>query len=216
MKKRPFIEPSTRKFISRMINLLIGILVLTVWSSMTFRLGYLGAQAEGGLGNLRYFTVLSNLLQGGVSLFCFFGFKVDRWKYASTTAITFTFLIVLLVLGPARGYGTMYAGANFWSHLVVPVLSIVDFLVFDREGSFTLRDSLFAVIPMLAYSVFYMGNIWLRGVENNDWYGFAKAGAPSAAVIFLGLLAVNEGIAMLLWLLRRASHAPEASKERPR
>ena len=151
-----------RAAISRLINLAISIIVLTVWLAMTFRLGHLGAQAEGGFGNLRYFTVLSNLMQGSVSLLYFCGLKVGRWKYASTTAIAFTFLIVLLLLDPVRGYGTMYAGANFWSHLVVPVLAIVDFLVFDREGDFTLRDSIFAVFPMLAYGVFYMGNIWVN------------------------------------------------------
>ena len=57
-----------KRTISKTINLLIGIIVLWTWLSVTFRLGRLGAQSEGGLGNLRYFTVLSNLLQCGVSL----------------------------------------------------------------------------------------------------------------------------------------------------
>ena len=129
-----------KRTISKTINLLIGIIVLWTWLSVTFRLGRLGAQSEGGLGNLRYFTVLSNLLQCGVSLAYCCGRKVSRWKYASTTAIAFTFFVVLFFLGPARGYDAVYTGANFWSHLVVPLLAMVDFLCFDREGTFTLRD----------------------------------------------------------------------------
>ena len=123
---------------------------------MTFRLGRLGSQSEGGFGNLRYFTVLSNLLQGGVSLAYACGIRTGRFKFASTTAITFTFFIVHLFLGPKRGYDVVYAGANFWSHLIVPVLAMADFLVLDRECTFTMRDTFIAVIPTLAYGLFYM------------------------------------------------------------
>ena len=80
-----------RRLLSRIINLLIAVIVLWVWLSMTFRLGRLGSQSEGGFGNLRYFTVLSNLLQGGVSLAYACGIRTGRFKFASTTAITFTF-----------------------------------------------------------------------------------------------------------------------------
>ena len=145
-----------RRLLSRIINLLIAVIVLWVWLSMTFRLGRLGSQSEGGFGNLRYFTVLSNLLQGGVSLAYACGIRTGRFKFASTTAITFTFFIVLLFLGPKRGYDVVYAGANFWSHLIVPVLAMADFLVLDRECTFTMRDTFVAVIPTLAYGLFYM------------------------------------------------------------
>lgn len=192
-----------KRTISKTINLLIGIIVLWTWLSVTFRLGRLGAQSEGGLGNLRYFTVLSNLLQCGVSLAYCCGRKVSRWKYASTTAIAFTFFVVLFFLGPARGYDAVYTGANFWSHLVVPLLAMMDFLCFDREGTFTLRDSVYAMLPMLAYSLFYTGNLLLNGVEGNDWYGFAKAGSPAAAAVLLALPAVNWILALLLRLPRK-------------
>ena len=124
-------KKSTSQTISKIINLLIGIIVFWTWSCMTFRLGRLGAQSTGGFSNLRYFTVLSNLFQGVVSLAYFFGRKVSRLKYAATTAIAFTFIVVLCFLGPTRGYDSVYSGANFFSHLVVPVLAIADFLIFE-------------------------------------------------------------------------------------
>ena len=198
-----FTENTYRKTVSKIINLFIGVIVIWTWLSMTFRLGRLGAQSPGGFGNLRYFTVLSNLFQGIVSLIYFCGRKISRWKYASTTAIAFTFFIALLFLAPVRGLHSVYSGANFFSHLVVPVLAIVDFLIFDREGTFTLRDSLIAVIPMLAYSLFYMGNILINGLEGNDWYGFARKGIPAAAAVLAVLTAVNWIIALVLRLPRK-------------
>ena len=196
-------KKSTSQTISKIINLLIGIIVFWTWSCMTFRLGRLGAQSTGGFSNLRYFTVLSNLFQGVVSLAYFFGRKVSRLKYAATTAIAFTFIVVLCFLGPTRGYDSVYSGANFFSHLVVPVLAIADFLIFDREGTFTLRDSFIAMIPMLAYSLFYMGNILINGLEGNDWYGFARKGIPAAAAVLAVLTAVNWIIALVLRLPRK-------------
>lgn len=196
-------KKSTSQTISKIINLLIGIIVFWTWSCMTFRLGRLGAQSTGGFSNLRYFTVLSNLFQGVVSLAYFFGRKVSRLKYAATTAIAFTFIVVLCFLGPTRGYDSVYSGANFFSHLVVPVLAIADFLIFDREGTFTLRDSFIAMIPMLAYSIFYIGNLCINGIEGNDFYGIARGGILAAVPILLLLPVANWVIALVLRLPRR-------------
>jgi len=201
-----------RKVISKVLNLLIAVLSLGAWLSMTFKTGRHGSLSMGGLQNLRYFTVLSNLFQGGVSLVVLWGRKTGRWKYASTVAVALTFFVVLLFLGPAYGYDSMYTGANFWFHLVVPVLAMVDFLIFDREGTFTIRDSLFTVIPMLAYSLFYVGNLLVNGVRGNDWYGFAKHGPLSAVAAFLIILATNWAIALLLRLPRRAARASVSNR----
>ena len=76
-----------RKNLSKAVNLLIAVLVLWAWVSMAFRLGGHGSLSAGGLQSLRYFTVLSNLLQGGVSLTCALGRRPRRLKYASTTAV---------------------------------------------------------------------------------------------------------------------------------
>lgn len=76
--QRIFTENTYRQTVSKIINLFIGVIVIWTWLSMTFRLGRLGAQSPGGFGNLRYFTVLSNLFQGIVSLIYFCGRKISR------------------------------------------------------------------------------------------------------------------------------------------
>ena len=194
---------SMRRAISGIIDLLIAVLVLWAWLSMVFRPGRHGALGADGLQSLRYFTVLSNLLRGGVSVACLCGMRAGRWKYVATTAVALTFFVVMLFLGPAYGYAQMYVGANFWFHLVVPILAMADFLLFDREGAFTLRDSLLAMLPMLIYSLAYVGNLLKNGVKGNDWYGFAKNGPRSAVAAFLIILALNWVLAQALRLPRR-------------
>jgi len=197
-----------RKTVSNCLNLLIGGLVLWVWLSSVFRPGRHGALSVDGLQSLRYFTVLSNLLEGGVCLACLCGARVRRWKYISAVSVALTFFVVLLLLGPAYGYDSMYVGANFWFHLILPILGMVNFLIVDREGTFSLRDSLLTLIPMLAYSLFYVGNLLVNGVRDNDWYGFAKHGPQSAVSAFLIMLGLNWIIALLMRLPRRRPARP--------
>ncbi|MBQ5725613.1 MAG: hypothetical protein IIV80_05605, partial [Clostridia bacterium] len=122
--------------------------------------------------------------------------------------ITFKYNSWLLLLGPAYGYDSMYIGANLWFHLIIPVLAMANFLIVDREGTFSLRDSLFTLIPMLAYSLFYVGNLLANGVRENDWYGFAKKGPQSAVAAFLIILGLNWIIALLMRLPRRRPACP--------
>ena len=197
-----------RKTVSKCLNLLIGGLALWVWLSSAFGPGRHGALSAEGLQSLRYFTVLSNLLQGGVSLACLWGVGVGRWKYVSAVSVALTFFVVLLLLGPAYGYDSMYVDANFWFHLIIPILAMANFLIVDREGVFSLRDSLFTLIPMLAYSLFYVGNLLVNGVRDNDWYGFAKNGPRSAVAAFLIMLCLNWILALLMRLPRRRSERP--------
>ena len=198
-----------RKALSKCLNLLIGGLALWVWLSSAFGSGRHGAFSVEGLQSLRYFTVLSNLLQGGVCLACLCGANVGRWKYVAAVSVALTFFVVLLLLGPTYGYDSMYVGANLWFHLILPILSMVNFLVVDREGTFSLRDSLFTLIPMLVYGLFYVGNLLVNGVRDNDWYGFAKHGPQSAAAAFLIILGLNWIIALLMRLPRRRPPYPE-------
>lgn len=197
-----------QKTVSKCLDLLIGGLALWVWLSSALRPGRGGALSVEGLQSLRYFTVLSNLLQGGVSLACLCDVDVGRWKYISAVSVALTFFVVLLLLGPAYGYGSMYIGANLWFHLILPILSMVNFMIVDREGAFSLRDSLFTLIPMLAYSLFYVGNLLVNGVRGNDWYGFAKRGPQSAVAAFLIILGLNWIIALLMRLPRRKPGHP--------
>ena len=197
-----------RKTVSKCLDLFISALALGVWLTSAFGSGRHGALSVEGLQSLRYFTVLSNLLQGGVCFACLCGANVGRWKYVAAVSVALTFFVVLLLLGPAYGYDSMYVGANFWFHLILPILGMVNFLIIDREGTFSLRDSLLTLIPMLAYSLFYVGNLLVNGVRDNDWYGFAKHGPQSAVSAFLIMLGLNWIIALLMRLPRRRPARP--------
>ena len=168
------------------VNILIAVIVPCAWVWMMTRGS--GSLAATGLNSLKYFTVLSNLLEGLASvLFLRSARSAARLKYIAGVAVTLTFMTVMCFLGPIFSYRFMFKGANFWFHLIVPVLAIIEMLVLDdREHS--KKDSLMAVLPLLVYGSFYMGNILLNGPgewpHSNDWYGFARWGIPQGIALF--------------------------------
>jgi len=183
-----------------------------------------GALLTAGLRNMRFFTMLSNVL-AGITAVVFLavylagrtggtpetgasgagGFAVPVWlavlKYAAAVSVTLTLVVVLVFLGPRIGYAYLFTGPNLWFHLIVPVAAIIEFIWLDSFEGFPKMGfpaALIAVVPMLLYGVWYFLNVLRGGMADgryvNDWYGFASWGIPASFIVF----AV---VAVLTWLL---------------
>ena len=211
-----------RRKISLPLNLALAVVVFAAWAKMVFHIDENGVLSSSGLYSLKYFTVLSNLLQAIVSLAwaAYLGRALrgraarpprllHGLRHAAVVSVALTFLTVVCFLGPVFGFRGMFSGANFWFHLVVPLASALDFCLLDREGPHALRETPLALIPMLLYGVGYVANLLINGVgqwpHSNDWYGFASGGPVWSAVVFLVIILGTAGIALLLRLPRRRS-----------
>ena len=130
-----------------------------------------------------------------------------RFKFVANASVALTFFTALCFLGPVFGFGNLYVGSNFWFHLVLPLLAMLDYWLLDREGDHGFVDTLWAVLPMLAYAALYIGNLAVNGLghgaETNDWYSFAIYGPRPLFAVFAGLLVANWMIALLMLLRRR-------------
>ena len=208
--------------VSLAVNVFIAVAVLVAWVRMMLAVGEGSVLTARGLGSLRYFTVLSNLLAAAASaayaaclvrLLAGAADAVPRGvvllKYAAAVSVALTFLTVVLFLGPTakEGFSSMFLGANLWFHLIVPVLAAADFCLLNPDGPLTLADSLAACVPMALYAAYYLGNILVNGLEkngySNDWYGYLRGGIPMGAVIALVTWAGTWGVALLMRLSRR-------------
>ena len=187
------------------LNVLLAIAVFGAWGQMVF--SGEGTLASTGLSSLKYFTVLSNLLEGFACLYWLAGkgAKGERLKFVATVAVSITFLVVMTFLGPLYGYPFMFEGANLWFHLLVPVGAILE-QIFLSKGTFDRKDMLFAALPVLFYGTGYLGNILMNGVgewpDTNDWYSFMMWGYPGAAVIYGGLVLISLALGLLFRKVR--------------
>ena len=187
------------------LNVLLAIAVFGAWGRMV--VSGEGTLASTGLSSLKYFTVLSNLLEGFACLYWLAGkgAKGKRLKFVATVAVSITFLVVMTFLGPLYGYPFMFEGANLWLHLLVPVGAILE-QIFLSKGTFDRKDMLFAALPDLFYGTGYLGNILMNGVgewpDTNDWYSFMMWGYPGAAVIYGGLVLISLALGLLFRKVR--------------
>ena len=123
-----------------MINIFTAIMPFVAWLMMF--LGPSAILSSEGIQSLRYFTVQSNLCEGFASLAWLVNqvrkketHHFEVLKFISCQNVFLTFAIVMVFLGPLFGYGAMFAGGNFWLHLVIPIVALAE-MVFLSERIF--------------------------------------------------------------------------------
>ena len=178
-----------------------------------------------GLESMKYFTVLSNLLEGIASLIWLVCLAAKRekhraevLKYIACLCVFLTFATVMVFLGPLYGYRAMFAGANLWLHLIVPLAAVFEMVFFARED-ISAPEAACSVIPVFIYGSVYLGNIIMNGRGDaktgwNDFYGFAMWGIPVGVLIFAGICLIVFGAGLVLRRIMRKSAGPHSGQGR--
>ena len=189
------------------VNVFTAIMPFAAWFMMFEGPG--GVLSSRGMESLKYFTILSNLLEGFASLGWLLALRASRRvrhfaeviKFIACICVFLTFDTVMVFLGPMFGYASMFAGPNLWLHLVIPLAALFEVLFLMREPV-SVREAASGVFPIVVYGCFYIGNILINGRgderRRNDFYGFVTWGIPAGVLIFAFIIAVMLGAAMLL------------------
>ena len=94
-------------------------------------------------------------------------------KYVATVAITITFIVFFTLLAPLMGVDYLLSFNNFSLHAIVPILAIVDFILFDTDINLTYKNSLLATIAPISYVIFvYIGAIFKLRYGENLYYPY--------------------------------------------
>ena len=121
----------------------------------------------GGASVFYFFTVQSNIfiiamafLFLGHQIICLINKKETvnqvmlQIKFVATVAITITFLVFFTMLAPLMGIDYLLSFKNFSLHAIVPILAIIDFIVFDTDINLSYPKSLIAAIAPISYVFF--------------------------------------------------------------
>jgi len=203
-----------KRVLSIVFNFILAAAVLGAWLYMVFHAAGGLVLTAAGFANLKYFTILSNLLAGTAAILYAIRLlrgKTPRWiellKYSGAVSVGLTFLVVMVFLGPLYGYGSMFRGANLLFHLLIPLAAMAEFAFFLPFRPMRFSESLLATVPMLLYGFGYLGNILINGrgewPNTNDWYSFTYWGMGVALLIFAVIILATWGIALLLRLANR-------------
>lgn len=211
-----------KKKIALTINIIITI--LTIFASFIMFTGIKITQGiepvleTTKLGMFKFYTVDSNMLMGLIALL-FAVLQITkkeitknmyRLNLMATTSVTLTFIIVFTYLGNIAQGGiiSLLQNSNLFFHLIIPVLSIINFTIFERTDKLKLKDTLYGIIPTVIYGILYTTNLLLH-VENGtvstiyDWYWFVQNGIKTAFIVAPAIILISYIISLVLWKLNK-------------
>ncbi len=85
--------------------------------------------------------------------------SVQMFKYMAAAVLSVTFIVVLAVLSPMRGEGIngwlyMLFNKDFtFLHTLCPILTILSFVLFEKEPHLDAKSAFTATIPTLIYAI---------------------------------------------------------------
>jgi len=169
----------------------------------------------GGNRVFMYFTIQSNIMIGIMCLIGALRLLRDKpagrageiVKLVGTVSITLTGVVFCFVLAPTIP-NSAWDMNNLLTHVVVPVVSVLDFFAVGCAYTYKKRDTLWVVVPPLMYAV-YAGigyvNGWDFGGGQNYPYFFLNWGSQAGVFGFSNELPfMGTGwwiIALLLFLI---------------
>ena len=212
-----------KKMKKKSLILNIVIVLLTIFASIIMFTGIkLTSGAEplletSKIGMFKFFTVDSNIFMGLISLLFIIKTLKNKeitknmyiLKLMSTTSVTLTFLVVFLYLGPISkdGIKSMLQNSNLFFHLIIPVLSIITFIKYEKTN-LKLKDTIYGIIPTIIYTLFYTTNVLIH--TNNgkvspiyDWYWFVQNGVKQAIIVLPLIILITYAISLTLYKLNR-------------
>ena len=151
------------------------------------------------LKSFTYFTILSNIFVFITTLIFFIKNFIEIiirkkvnfhsflyvLRFFSTISIFLTFFVFLLILAPIYpdGFIAAYKMDNYGSvfvHMIVPVLSIIDFLFFDNDFKYGKKHVFLSTVPPLSYLFFIIiiGQLGLRWDGMYAPYNFLNYMSP--------------------------------------
>lgn len=213
--------------ISIMLNTIISILALIatliMFTGFKFMSGATPVLETTKLGMFKFFTVDSNIFMGVISIiFLIYEIKLLKGnikeipsiiyvlKLMSTVGVTLTFIVVFAYFVPITNFKIlpMIMNSNLFFHLIIPVLSVINFIFFEATNKLEYRYIFMGLIPSFMYGIFYLTNILIH-IENHkvsvkyDFYYFVQNGIWASAIVIPIIFLITYIISLMLWKLNR-------------
>ena len=128
----------------------------------------------------------------------------------ATIAVSLTFFVVFAIFGfMARGgHIPLLKNSYLFFHLIIPVMSIINYVVFEKTNIIKFKHIFYGLIPTFLYEIYYTINL-LVNMKNgavslrNDWYSFAQNGLLRTVLVVPIMLGITFGLSFVIWKLNK-------------
>lgn len=172
---------------------------------------------EAGIGTLRMYTTLSNLIAAIAASLCIpfqiDGLRRDKYKlphwiisvmYVGVVGVFVTFFIAITIISINQGFvKTMFMKSNLFLHTINPIFITILFTIIISDSHIKFHESFFAIIPLLIYSLLYFIMVfvvktWRDHYETNSFIPWP--------LTFVLIISIAFGITQLLRFLHNLNN----------
>ena len=191
-----------------------SLVILFTFVTLTLNLinYYQHKSPESGIGTLRMFTTISNIVAAFAASMCLpfqiDGLRRDRYNLPSWIVIimyigavgTFlTFFIAITLISAFQGFDkTMLIGTNLFMHTINPLLITTAFIFLTSESHIKFSRSFIPLIPVVLYMILYFVMVFVLGEWRDHYRTNEYMPWP---VTLLILVVISFGITQLLRFL---------------
>ena len=210
----------TRCITGLVVSILMVVLVFVAFTLNLINY-YKEDAPEAGIGTMRMFTTLSNIIVAIGSLLIIpysidglrkNNYHLPRWivdiLYIGTFCVALTFLVASTIISIARGfYTSMFYNSNIFFHLINPICAIVLFTFVNSDHNISFKKSFIPLIPVTIYGIVYVIMAILIGEANGGWrdvYEFNTFMPWPITIILIAI--VSFGISNLIRYLHNLNH----------
>ena len=213
--------------ISFIINILLSIMtvnaIIMCIIGFKFMYGYEPYPELIGVPIFSYYTVQSNVFMGIVSfVFAIREYQILRgikkeiplahyiFKMVATVAVSLTFFVVFAIFGfmSRGGHISLLRNSYLFFHLVIPVVSILNYVIFEKTNIIKLKHVFYGLLPTILYEIYYTINLLLN-MQNgkvsmrNDWYSFAQNGLLKTVLVAPAMIGITFCLSWIIWKLNK-------------
>lgn len=205
------------RFISGIVICSAVILVTFVAVALSLTDFYNSGSSEAGMGTLKMFTTLSNIMAAFSAAMCLpfqiDGLRRDRYRlpswivivmYVGTVGVFLTFFTAITIITAYQGFvATMLVGSSLFMHTINPILITILFVLIISDTRIKFSYSFISLIPVAIYMFVYFLMVFVLGVWNDHYKTNAFIPWPVALLL---MIAVSFGACQLVRILHNLTH----------
>ena len=220
MKDKPIINArkiNKMRFIAGIVICSLVILLTFVAVSFSLTDFFKSGSSEAGIGTLKMFTTLSNVIAAFSAAMCLpfqiDGLRRDRYNlpswivitmYVGTAGVFLTFFTSATLVSAYQGFvATMFMQSGLFMHTINPILITILFVLVVSDTHIKFPYSFISMIPVGIYIIVYFIMVFVLGVWSDHYKTNAFFPWP---VSLLMMITVTFGICQLIRILHNLTN----------